>query len=681
MDTKSKSIDSPRARHAVLAAFCFALAITLTFGTLCAAGISALLIDDNGLWQDFDAALPKTDVWKSTVFTEQLAEYVEELYKYVSGDDDDSDKLELLEYDINSGNVIVNAVNSADGAAYPLNGSSDAIHNVGIALDNGIFYFVDYETRTPLNGPDAKNVGTKLQRSVCNTGYTDIFTNDDVSVTILVSDYINSARNGMLGYKAHLLRMLNLAFFIITVLSLLTVVMWITVGYLRPSLSRSNKNTAALLGHVWIEAKLLVYILLAVVALPVYYNGKYAYAVYTAIEFYICFWILYLLAIDIFYSRGRCFVNCIAMSLVRLYRKTARAVRLSLGRMKFTKAVMRYVWGYIILSFITVFFFALFMAVAASSGGDGVLAFLILLSFAAEIFFTVNFIKRVSGALIDFEFIADRITALRSGSVSLDPLAVSDESPLASTAADLNALDEGIKTSVAERVRSEHTKVELITNVSHDIKTPITSLVSYTELLSQVEGLPAEAVDYINVLRDKLRRLTTMIADLFDLSKATSAELKIEPAKLDFATLLRQVTAELDDRIEASNLKFIYNLPPSDTAVYVYADGDKLRRVLENLFVNALKYALGGTRVFVGLTTVGNDVKFTITNVSADEINYTAEEIMARFSRGDKSRSSEGSGLGLAIARSFTELCGGRFWLELDGDMFRANVALPKLQD
>ena len=106
-------------------------------------------------------------------------------------------------------------------------------------------------------------------------------------------------------------------------------------------------------------------------------------------------------------------------------------------------------------------------------------------------------------------------------------------------------LDEGIKTSVAERVRSEHTKVELITNVSHDIKTPITSLVSYTELLSQVEGLPAEAVDYINVLRDKLRRLTTMIADLFDLSKATSAELKIEPAKLDFATPLRQVTASL----------------------------------------------------------------------------------------------------------------------------------------
>jgi len=250
----------------------------------------------------------------------------------------------------------------------------------------------------------------------------------------------------------------------------------------------------------------------------------------------------------------------------------------------------------------------------------------------------------------------------------------------------LNEIQEGINKAVEARIRSERTKVELITNVSHDLKTPLTSIISYVDLLSKEDGLPEHVNDYIKVLQQKSDRLKTLISDLFDLSKATSGEINVNFEQIDLGKLVRQTLADLNDEIEQSGLTFKVNIPESP--IFIMSDGKKLYRVFQNLISNALKYSLAGSRVYIDLI-VGNrkdninrkdntdsvdapsQVTTIIKNIANYEMTFTKDEILERFTRGDKARSSEGSGLGLAIAQSFTQVCGGNFDIVIDGDMFK----------
>ena len=218
-------------------------------------------------------------------------------------------------------------------------------------------------------------------------------------------------------------------------------------------------------------------------------------------------------------------------------------------------------------------------------------------------------------------------------------------------------------------------KIDLITNVSHDLKTPLTSIVSYVSLLSKEKELPPRAKEYVQVLEDKSQRLKHLIEDLFDLSKASSRNIEVHREILDFGKLARQVCADLEDIIAASGLKFVYKL--SEDPVIIRSDGNRLHRVLDNLVVNAIKYSMAGTRVHLSLSVRLNTAVFEISNVSATEIDYTEDEIIGRFVRGDKNRSTDGSGLGLAIAKSYTELCGGTMRIFLDGDLFKAVLYFP----
>lgn len=231
----------------------------------------------------------------------------------------------------------------------------------------------------------------------------------------------------------------------------------------------------------------------------------------------------------------------------------------------------------------------------------------------------------------------------------------------------LDTLDERIKTQAEEMVKSERTKVELVTNVSHDLKTPLTSIISYTYLLSK-EDMSDEAKDYVAVLQQKTEKLKSIVNDVFTLAKAASgAEVKSE--QLDLAMLVNQTVASNADIIDKSGISVKTQIP--DKPVFIIGDGDKLSRVFQNLLDNALKYSLDGTRVFIDMT-VGERAEVAFKNTSKDEMNFTAEEITERFTRGDKSRTDGGSGLGLSIAKTFTEACGGDFRIELEGDMFKA---------
>ena len=240
----------------------------------------------------------------------------------------------------------------------------------------------------------------------------------------------------------------------------------------------------------------------------------------------------------------------------------------------------------------------------------------------------------------------------------------------------LNRISDGIQRAVDEQLRSERMKIDLVTNVSHDLKTPLTSVISYVDLLSK-EELPPEASDYVAVLEQKTARLKSIVSDVFDLAKATSnTDVNIE--KIDAVILVNQVLADMQDKVEKYEREIKTDICAE--SAFIMAEGKKMYRVVQNIFDNALKYSMSGTRIFAKLYTENGRVRFRVKNTSAYEMNFTPEEITERFTRGDKARTTEGSGLGLSIARSFTEACGGNFSVSIDGDVFIADIDFEKTE-
>lgn len=236
------------------------------------------------------------------------------------------------------------------------------------------------------------------------------------------------------------------------------------------------------------------------------------------------------------------------------------------------------------------------------------------------------------------------------------------------------AIKNGMLEAVANEMKSERMKIDLVANVSHDIKTPLTSIINYVDLLADSGNLPAVEGDYVKILQQKSYRLRTMIQDLFDLSKATSGNLPIDFREINFSKLVQQTLADMDEQIEQSTLLFKSNLLEE---VKIYSDGNRLYRVLQNLIINALKYSMDNSRVYLNLDVEEDMAVFTIKNMSREELNFTKEEVMERFFRGERSRTTEGSGLGVAIANSFTEACGGTFDIQINADLFCAEIRIP----
>ena len=272
----------------------------------------------------------------------------------------------------------------------------------------------------------------------------------------------------------------------------------------------------------------------------------------------------------------------------------------------------------------------------------------------------------------DFGLLADHVAAVQSGELTT-PLDLPADADLRETAERLNSIQSGLKAAVAEQTRSERMKVELISNVSHDLKTPLTSLISYIDLLSK-EELPPQAMDYVHVLERKSQGLRRMVQDVFDLAKAASGE-DVRCTRLDAVMCLRQVLADMEDTIQRSGRDI--RLQTDLDRCIIRAEGSKLYRIYQNLLANALRYSMENTRVYIRVPGTQTEFSCCIQNTSSYEMHFTPEEITERFTRGDTMRSTEGSGLGLAIAKSFAEACGGGFRVAIDGDQFKAILTFP----
>ena len=237
----------------------------------------------------------------------------------------------------------------------------------------------------------------------------------------------------------------------------------------------------------------------------------------------------------------------------------------------------------------------------------------------------------------------------------------------------LNNISNGLENAVQERMKSERMKAELITNVSHDIKTPLTSIINYVDLLKKEDIANEKANEYINILDNKSQRLKKLTEDLIEASKVSTGNVSLNLEKINIVELIKQAIGEFEDKFQNKNLQIIVNC--NENEININADSRYMYRIVENLFSNIYKYALENSRVYIDISIVdGTNVVIEMKNISKDKLNISADELMQRFVRGDRSRNTEGSGLGISIAQNLTELQNGTFELKLDGDLFKVKL-------
>ncbi len=274
----------------------------------------------------------------------------------------------------------------------------------------------------------------------------------------------------------------------------------------------------------------------------------------------------------------------------------------------------------------------------------------------------------------EYDAVKAGVKAVKAGDLSYK-IDIPGEGEFAQLAADINSITDGLGQAVENEIKSERLKSELITNVSHDIRTPLTSIITYIDLLKKEQDSERIA-EYAEVLEQKAQRLKILTDDLFEAAKATSGSIPVNYEKIDLVSLLTQGLGEFDDQIQGKNLEFKLDHP--EDKVFIQADGKLLWRAIENLLLNILKYAQPGSRVYLDISEAESNVVLTIKNISAYELNISADELLERFTRGDAARSSQGSGLGLSIAQSLVEIQQGSFKIEIDGDLFKVIIQMAK---
>jgi signal transduction histidine kinase len=260
---------------------------------------------------------------------------------------------------------------------------------------------------------------------------------------------------------------------------------------------------------------------------------------------------------------------------------------------------------------------------------------------------------------------------------TLDAAAIS--APFSDFAGDILNIQGGLKEAVSEAVKGERMKADLITNVSHDLKTPLTSIINYVDLLKKEDLKNENAIGYIGILEEKSSRLKQLIEDLIEASKASSGNLPVSAEKVNLHELVMQACGEYEEKFKKASLDM--RIDSSDKSIFILADGKHMWRIMENLLSNAVKYSMPSSRVYINIDKDDSCGRVTIKNISALPLNIPPEQLTERFVRGDPSRATEGSGLGLSIAQSLSSLQGGRFRIYIDGDLFKAAVEIPLWHD
>ena len=433
-----------------------------------------------------------------------------------------------------------------------------------------------------------------------------------------------------------------------------------------------EKEFAQFLSRVWVEFKLA--------AIPVCIYASYMTSNFWLMLFVIMF-VIYLLCLDLGHNKTffkRNIVNSVitlinGKNLPDSYEKKARrrvvstimivvsVVILAVSAVAFVN--MLYTSTNIFYSHEVFIFTCLAIILFASGGIIGSISW---------------YVVTLNNDLQDLTQIMGQIEEMYTGNLGAVNI-IPPGSSFYDLAMQLNMIRTGIEKAVEEGIKADKTKVELITNVSHDIKTPLTSIITYIDLLRKETGLPPHVQDYIRTLQKKADRLSNIVQDVFEVSKAATGNIALNMENIDISKLLHQTLAEMDETMKGTLVTWRVDVP--EIPMVIRADGQKLYRVFQNLIRNASQYSLEGSRAYITLKETDGNSEVIIRNIAKNELDTTAAEYLTgRFIRGDKNRTTEGSGLGLSIAKSFTEACGGKFTLRTDGDIFLVRVQFPIVQ-
>lgn len=453
---------------------------------------------------------------------------------------------------------------------------------------------------------------------------------------------------------------------LVSLIGLLALTIALTVIF-RKQRKSFEASLAELMSHIWVEAKLASLCICIVAATNI---GNIWFVILVGLV------AVYLLCLDLGYNRNILSKNIINTLLQNITTKGRRSSYEALsnrrlysvifvilgiiGLVVLLMSVLTYMYNSTDLRYRVYIFFNIVTVVSGLAGIVGSV-------------FWYNITQKKD--LHDLSLIMRQVEKMYAGNLD----AVNHVPPTSNFydfAMQLNMIRTGIQKAVDEGLKADKTKVELITNVSHDIKTPLTSIITYVELLKMEPDLSDTTKDYIETISNKANRLSHLVLDVFEISKATTGNLNLSLEILDIKKLIEQTMAELDEAMTSAPISWRVDLP--DIPVQVNADGQKLYRVFQNLIKNCTQYSLEGSRAYISLTTTDSTADVVIRNISKNELEPAAAEYLTgRFIRGDQTRSSEGSGLGLSIAKSFTEACGGSFTLRTDGDIFYTLVQFP----
>lgn len=311
------------------------------------------------------------------------------------------------------------------------------------------------------------------------------------------------------------------------------------------------------------------------------------------------------------------------------------------------------------------FLFLQFLIIGCGFTGAGVFLIILLIVDAAAVIFIIrkadgldlimDGLKKISDGELQYKIKTDTLTGKQKVMAEY-----------------INNIGGGLDAAVENSLKKERMQTELITNVSHDLKTPLTSIINYVDLMKRENPTDPKIQEYLRILDEKSQRLKVLTEDVVEASKASTGNIKLEMNDIDFVEMVQQVIGEFEEKFQEKNLTMMVHF--TDEPSIIYADGQRMWRVLENVFGNVVKYAMEGTRVYAEISNRNKKVTFSLKNISAQPLNISADELTERFIRGDVARNTEGSGLGLSIAKSLTELQGGEFKLYLDGDLFKVMI-------
>lgn len=333
-----------------------------------------------------------------------------------------------------------------------------------------------------------------------------------------------------------------------------------------------------------------------------------------------------------------------------------------LDNLQITAKLIVFFWGFCILGFM--------LTTAMVTTGD--FWFFALLLLAQGILSFWYLFKRRQ----EFEKIEQALKSIYEGNTNISLKPNEMKGVLKRLAIYIEDIAGGLSNAVNESLKSERLKTELITNVSHDIKTPLTSIINYVDLLKKEEMPNEKCTEYLNILDSKSQRLKKLTEDLVEASKASSGNIKLQMEKINVVELIKQVSGEFEDKFHSRGLEEIMTMP--EETVFIKADGRYMYRVLENIYSNSAKYAMENSRVYVDVIAQPKSVVIQMKNISQEKLNISADELMQRFVRGEDSRNTEGSGLGLSIASSLTQLQNGKFHIYLDGDLFKITIGFER---